>query len=101
MLADIELETKPKPAKWSSKLYTIASEEPMPMRALDALAYNAALDATVSDLATKQANRLRVPLWHRILKNFVARNGYEYRLESEHRRWWRNVWNWLRSLRGQ
>jgi hypothetical protein len=60
MLADIELESAPNPAKWKAKLYTIASDEPMPMRALDALAYNAAVDATISDPAIKQSHRVRV-----------------------------------------
>ena len=83
LLADIELETAANPAKWNSKLYTIAGEEPMPMRALDALAYNAALDATTSDPAEKKENRLRVPLCHRLFRHLVARDGYEYRLESE------------------
>jgi hypothetical protein len=83
MLADIELEPAANPAKWNSKLYTIAGEEPMPMRALDALAYNAALDATTSDPEARKANRVRVPLCHRLLRHFIRRDGYEYRLESE------------------
>src|SRR6266516_2974771 len=83
MLADIELQPTANPAKWNSKLHTIAGEEPMPMRALDALAYNAALDATTSDPEIKRENRLRVPFCHRLLRHFIARDGYEYRLESE------------------
>jgi hypothetical protein len=83
MLAEIELETTANPAKWNSKLYTIASEEPMPMRAVDALAYNAALDATTSDPKIKRENRLRVPFCHRLLRHLIARDGYEYRPESE------------------
>jgi hypothetical protein len=82
MLADIELEAVLDPAKWRAKLYTIASDEPMPMRALDALAYNAAVDATISDPLIKQANRLRVPFLHGLLRHFLARQGYEYQLES-------------------
>jgi hypothetical protein len=97
MLADIELETAPDPAKWKSKLYTIASDEPMPMRALDALAYNAALDATISDVATKQANRLRVPFCHRLLRHFLAREGYEYQLESVPISGWQRYFNCFRS----
>jgi hypothetical protein len=83
MLAEMELETAANPAKWRSKLYTIAGEEPMPMRALDALAYNAALDATTSDPNIKKAHRVRVPFCHRFLRHFVRRDGYEYRPESE------------------
>jgi hypothetical protein len=97
MLADIELEETPDIQKWKSKLQTIAADEPMPMRALDALAYNAALDATTGDPAVRADNRIHVPLYHRVLKNFVARNGYEYRLESEHKRWWRRFWSWMKS----
>jgi hypothetical protein len=97
MLADIELEESPDLRKWNSKLQTIAADEPMPMRALDALAYNAALDATTSDPAARFADRIHVPFWHRMLKNLVARNGYEYRSEKEHRPWWRRFRNWLKS----
>lgn len=43
-LANIEIGLDPK--KWDAKLYTLAAGEPMPMRALDALAYSAALDAS-------------------------------------------------------
>jgi len=54
------------------------------MRALDALAYNAALDATTGDPAITIAHQIHVPFCQRMLKNLVARNGHEYRLESEH-----------------
>jgi hypothetical protein len=83
MLAEMEIEADTNPAKWNSKLFTIAGEEPMPMRALDALAYNAALDATTSDLEKKKEDRVRVPFCHRFLRHIIAREGYEYRLESE------------------
>ncbi|MEH2517185.1 hypothetical protein V1279_002758 [Bradyrhizobium sp. AZCC 1610] len=89
MLAEFELEAKPSPSKWRAKLYTIASDEPMPMRALDALAYNAAVDATISDPSAKQLHRLRVPYLHRLLRHFLAREGYEYKLESEAATRWR------------
>jgi hypothetical protein len=69
MLADIELDTSPDSAKWRAKLQTIAGEEPMPMRGLDALAYNAALDATYSDPGIRNANRLYVPFCHRLLRH--------------------------------
>jgi hypothetical protein len=83
MLADMELEADPDPAKWNSKLDTIAGEEPMPMRALDALAYNSAVDATIGDPKEKIKYRIRVPFCHRLLRHVLAREGYEYRLESE------------------
>jgi hypothetical protein len=91
MLAEIELDPTPDPAKWQSKLYTIASDEPMPMRALDALAYNAAVDATIADPVVKQAHRIRVPLFHRLLRHFFAREGYEYQLESKPVSVWQRV----------
>ena len=40
---------------------TIAADEPMAMRALDALAYNKAVDATISDPQRVAECRLRVP----------------------------------------
>jgi hypothetical protein len=58
MLADIELDPAPNPNRWFAKLHTIAAGEPMPMRELDALAYNAALDATTSDPEVRKENRL-------------------------------------------
>jgi hypothetical protein len=97
MLADIELETTPDPARWRAKLYTIASDEPMPMRALDALAYNAAVDATTSDPVLKQAHRIRVPFAHRLMRHFLARQGYEYRLESQPVTWWERLIDNFRS----
>ena|ERR1035437_8214040 len=38
MLAEMELDPSPERKKWDAKLFVIASDEPMPMRALDALA---------------------------------------------------------------
>jgi hypothetical protein len=68
----------------------------MPMRALDALAYNAAVDATISDPDLRASNRIWVPLSHRIFANWIARNGYEYRLESQHKYWWQHLYAWAR-----
>jgi hypothetical protein len=73
MLADIELEVSPDAARWRSKLQTIAGEEPMPMRALDALAYNAALDATYSDPKVRNDNRLYVPFCRCRLRSYESR----------------------------
>jgi hypothetical protein len=91
MLEQMELDDDIDQKKWTAKLYSIASEEPMPMRALDALAYNAALDATTSDIKIREANRVHIPLRHRILCNFVAFNAYQYRLESEHLSLWHRL----------
>ena len=38
MLAEMELKSSPDQKKWDAKLFAIAGDEPMPMRALDALA---------------------------------------------------------------
>ena len=97
MLAEIEIEEKPNPAKWKSKLQTIAGEEPMPMRALDALAYNAAVDATSGEPTYRRENRLRVPFCHRLLRHMFAREGYEYRLESEPISGWQRFLDCFRS----
>jgi hypothetical protein len=93
MLAEMELDPSPERKKWDAKLFVIASDEPMPMRALDALAYNAALDATTSDIDIKRANRLRVPLFHRWLRHFVSFHAHEYRPQSDHCPWWSRVRN--------
>ena len=84
MLAEIELDPTPNEKRYSAKLFAIAADEPMPLRALDALAYNAALDATTSDTEMKSRNRVWVPPLQRLLRHFVAFHGYEYKLESEH-----------------
>jgi hypothetical protein len=89
MLAEMEMEQSPDQRKWRAKLFAIAADEPMPMRALDALAYNAALDATTSDVNMKRANRLHVPLIHRLLRHVIAFHAYEYRPQAEVRSWWR------------
>lgn len=83
MLAEIELDPSPDEKRYNAKLFTIAGDEPMPLRALDALAYNAALDATTSDPEMKRRNRLWVPRLHRLLRHVVAFHAHEYKLESE------------------
>lgn len=92
MLADIEAETQPDTKRYDAKLFTISADEPMPMRALDALAYNAAVDATRSDPADKAACRLHVPLAHRLLKQIIPFHSHEYGLDSERKSWWARYW---------
>lgn len=93
MLADIELDPSPDQKKWDAKLFTIASDEPMPMRALDALAYNAALDAITSDPTMRLRHRLRVPWMHRVLRHVIAFHAHEHLPKSEYvllfSRFWR------------
>lgn len=63
--------------KWSAKLLTIAAEEPMTMRALDAVAFNTALDALFND-PEMQRRRQHVPWWCYVLRNFWAFQGRNF-----------------------
>jgi hypothetical protein len=83
--------------RWSAKLITIAGDEPMPMRALDALAYNAALDAWTTNPEVLKEHRLDVPWRYRRLKHFVAFQGTQFVPRSRHKgpfarlkHWWTN-----------
>ena len=58
--------------KYSAKLLLIYSEEPMTMRALDAIAYNKAVDATIADPSSQKAYRLKVTTWQRLTRNFFS-----------------------------
>jgi hypothetical protein len=73
--------------KWSAKLCLISADEPLPMRALDALAYNKATDATTGDLKKAMAARLYVPWHHRRLRHFFAFQAAEYLPLDLHRSW--------------
>jgi hypothetical protein len=95
MLAEIELDLAPDQKRYDAKLFTIAADEPMPMRALDALAYNAALDATTSDPEIKKRNRLWVPRIHRLLRHIIAFHAHEYTLESQHVSLWNKMARWF------
>jgi hypothetical protein len=77
--------------KWSAKLLTIAGDEPLAMRALDALAYNSALDALISDLDELERYRLYVPWWQRRLRHVVAFQGTQFRPRQTKERWWHRV----------
>ena len=99
MLADLESDTAPDVRKLRTRLFTIASDEPMPKRAVDALAYNAVIDATSSDPKYRAENRVHVPLLHRLLRHAVAFNAYEYRTERDHIGWPRKLSKLLRGAR--
>jgi hypothetical protein len=64
--------------KWSAKLLTLAGEEPMTMRALDAIAYNKALAALESDPEALRQNRLRVTWLQRRLRHIFAFQAAEF-----------------------
>jgi hypothetical protein len=101
LLAEIEVardsDSEAAKRKWSAKLLTIAGDEPIPMRALDAIAYNTALDSWTSDPKILHAHRLYVPLRYRLLKNVVAFQGTQFvpktqrkRVSTRLREWWGN-----------
>lgn len=73
--------------KWSARLSTIASDEPMPMRALDAIAYNKALSATYSDPADLTGNRLWINWWRRRLRHLVAFQSADFPVEAKRKKW--------------
>jgi hypothetical protein len=66
--ADLEAAKK----KWSAKLLTIAADEPMTMRALDAVAYNQALDAMYDDPDVQRQSRQHVTWWRYLLRHVCA-----------------------------
>jgi hypothetical protein len=83
--------------KWSARLLTIAADEPLPMRALDALAYNKAVDAVTEDPQEAFACRLHVPWWHRRLRHFWAFQNAQYLPNASYqsllkrcRLWWQS-----------
>lgn len=83
LLAAIEAMVEPTAndlAKWSAEMMRITADEPPTLRALDAKAYNDALDGTG---AFDQSERLRIPVLHRILGGVLPFDGYNYRKISE------------------
>lgn len=80
-----DFETDEAIRKWSAKLLTIAADKPLPMRALDALAYNKAVDATIPDLADARKYRLYVSWWQRRLRHFIAFQGVQFLPIDQHR----------------
>lgn len=88
MISEMEMEIEIDERKWYAKLYAVAAEEPMPMRALDAMAYNAALDAMTSDLKIRDKNRVYIPFYQRRLRHIFAFHAHQYILERD-AAWWR------------
>ena len=83
-LADIEgksLESDEEKRMWSAKFTLICSEEPVTMRALSAIAYNQAVDATVYDSADRKAQRLKINWWQRIMRNWCAFQNVDFPFE--------------------
>ena len=63
-------------ASWEAKLNRIYGEEPPPMRALDAIAYNAACE-----LFGKQADRVKVNWWQSVLRHLFMFSSAEFPYE--------------------
>ena len=83
LLADIEASPNAEDiecAEWYSRMMRITAEEPPVLRALDAKAYNDALDASIG---FDSGERLVIPWHHRVLGGVVAFEGHNYRKMSE------------------
>ncbi len=83
LLADIESSPNPSDeacATWRARMIRITGDEPPILRAIDAKAYNDAIDATGS---FDETERLRIPFLHRLLGWIVPFDGYGYRKLSE------------------
>ncbi|RUX21581.1 hypothetical protein EOA23_25785 [Mesorhizobium sp. M2A.F.Ca.ET.042.01.1.1] len=83
LLADIEESIDPDVAKcasWASRMTRIAGDEPPVLRAMDAKAYNDALDALDSYGA---GEHLYIPWYQRFLGGVLSFDGYNYRKLSE------------------
>ena len=78
LLADIEMSTRNDDearAEWNGRMIKIGADEPPTLRAIDAKAYNDAIDATG---LYAQTERLHVPFLHRLLGGFVPFEGRQY-----------------------
>ncbi|WP_143019367.1 hypothetical protein [Mesorhizobium qingshengii] len=82
LLADVEAEVAPTEvqiASWNSRMIRINGDEPPTLRALDAKAFNDALDSLEFD----RGDRLKVPFLHWLFGGVFAFNGYTYPKASE------------------
>jgi hypothetical protein len=93
----VNIESATARRKWSSRLLTIAGDEPIPMLALDAVAYNAALNARIYDPVELEKCQLHIPLWKRLLKHFFTFQGSTFLPRDKNKgviarieRWWGN-----------
>lgn len=83
LLAEIEECLDPNPAQcasWAAKMTRIAGDEPPVLRAVDAKAYNDALDAMDT---YDHGEHLYVPWYQRLLASWFSFDGYNYRKFSE------------------
>ncbi|TPE45079.1 hypothetical protein [Amaricoccus solimangrovi] len=83
LLAEIEADTEPTTeslAQWRGEMMLITADEPPVLRAVDAKAYNDALDASGVYPLTE---RLRIPWYQRLLGRFLSFEGFSYKKLSE------------------
>jgi hypothetical protein len=76
------LENHEEKQKINAKLLLICSEEPITMRALNAVAYNQAIDATVYDTTERKSQRLKVTWLQRLLRNWCVFQNVDFPLEN-------------------
>lgn len=79
LIADIAAVAEPdasQVAAWEARLNRIYGEEPPPMRALDAIAYNAACKSL-----GRQDSRVRVTLWQSMFRHVFMFNGASFPYE--------------------
>ncbi|MER9638348.1 hypothetical protein [Mesorhizobium sp. M0228] len=77
LTADIAEAEKPTTAKvrdWEATLNRLYAEEPPPMRAMDAIAYNAAAESLGSD----KSKRIDVTWWQSLNRHWYAFNGASF-----------------------
>lgn len=82
LLAEVTERIGPEPsdvAKWKAQLQRLAAEEPPPMRALDAIAYNAACDSLGKD-----HGRVRVTFWQSLWRHLYPFNGTSFPYVAAH-----------------
>ncbi|MEA5160723.1 hypothetical protein [Cereibacter johrii] len=83
LLADIEAsndQSSEKCGEWHARMIRITADEPPVLRAVDAKAYNDALDA-MGTFSSDQ--RLHIPVTHRYLSGFLAFDGHNYLKQCE------------------
>lgn len=82
LLADIEAKpdaTAKDNARWFADMVRIAGNEPPTLRAVDAKAYNDALDALGEEQFDNQTEKLIIPTHHKLLGGLWSFDGYSYR----------------------
>jgi hypothetical protein len=80
-----KISANPKPTEkdlsdWEAELNRIYSEEPTPMRALDAIAYNAACESI-----GRSDKRVKVSLWQSLMRHFLPFQHAEFPYERRRR----------------